>query len=79
MERLAQLLDHLDDLVAVFGLAAENVRRISLGLVYALLALLLQIGGVLFALAHPPLALATAMLMFVVLLYRTVTSPLEIA
>ena len=38
------------------------------------------IGGVALALVHPPLALATAILLFVSLLYHTVTAPpLEIS
>ena len=48
----------------------------------ALMVLAMQIGGILLALAQPPLALAFALLLFVSLLYRTVTAahgPLEIA
>jgi len=80
MERLAQLLDDIDDLIAMIGLLGERIRKLAFSLVLSSVALAVQIGGVLLALAHPPLALATALLLFVSLLYRAVTSPrLEIA
>ncbi|MDH3339514.1 MAG: hypothetical protein OER22_10305 [Gammaproteobacteria bacterium] len=80
MERFAQLLDDLDDLIAMVGLLGERIRNFTFSLVLGSIALAVQIGGVLLALAHPPLALATALLLFVSLLYRAVTSPrLEIA
>ena len=79
MECLIQWIDDLDDLVGVFGLARERIRSFVLAFVFAAASLTLQIGGVLLALSHPPLALATAILMFVTLLYRSVTTPLEIA
>jgi len=79
MERLAQLLDDLDDVVGAIGLAAERIRSLLVALVFATVSLTVQIGGVLLALSHPPLALAAAILMFVTLLYRSVTTPLEIA
>jgi len=80
MERLAQLLDDLDDLIAMIGLLGETIRNLALSIVLSSLALVVQIGVVLLALAHPPLALATALLLFVSLLYHAVTSPrLEIA
>ena len=82
MERLAQLLDDLDDLVSTLLLLGERIRRYLLAAAASLLVLAIQIGGVLLALAQPPLALAFALLLFVSLLYRTVTAahgPLEIA
>ena len=82
MERLAQLLDDLDDLVSTILLLSERIRRYFLTAVMALLGLAIQIGGILLALSQPPLALATALLLFVSLFYRTVTAahePLEIA
>jgi len=80
MERLAQMLDDLDDLVSMVGLAGERIRNAILSLMLTCTALAGQIGGVLLALIHPPLALAMALLLFVSLLYRLVTSPrLEIA
>jgi len=82
MERLAQLLDDLDDLVSTILLLSERIRRYFLTAVMALLGLAIQIGGILLALSQPPLALATALLLFVSLFYRAVTAahePLEIA
>lgn len=80
MERLIQLLDDLDDLIAMVGLVGERIRRIIYSVMVTSMAVAVQIGGVLLALRHPPLALAMAILMFVSLLYRSVTSPrLEIA
>ena len=75
MERIAQLLDDLDDLVAATGLIGERIRRFVQLLLSACLGLGLQIGGILLGLTHPPLALAAAILMFVTLLYRSVTAP----
>ena len=75
MERLAQLLDDLDDLVSMIGLVSERIRKFCLAVIAACMTIALQAGGILLALAHPPLALATAILLFVTLLYHTVTSP----
>ena len=75
MERLAQFLDDLDDLIAAVGLLAEAIRCHLLSLLYALMFLAMPAGGIVVGLLHPPLALAIAMLLFVVLLYHTVTSP----
>ena len=81
MERLIQWLDDLDDLVYMVGLVGERFRRGLRSLLMAGFLLTMQIGGVLLALRHPPLAMATAMLLFVSLLYHSATSshqPLEI-
>jgi hypothetical protein len=62
MERIVQLLDDLDGLIATSATVA------------------IQVGGILLARAHPPLAMALALILFVSLLYHFVTSPrLEIA
>ena len=80
MERLAQLLDDLDDLFAMVGLISERIRNAALKILTTFVGLLLTLGGVLLALSHPPIALATAIMLFVTLLYRAVTTPrLEIA
>lgn len=80
MERLAQILDDLDDLYFMVGLTGEKIRNVSMALLFSVLAAVLMSGGILLALAHPPIALATAIILFVSLLYHTVTSPrLEIA
>jgi hypothetical protein len=75
MERIAQFLDDLDDLVAAIGLVSERIRHFVQLLLSACLGIALQVGGVMLALSHPPLALAAALLMFVTLLYRAVTAP----
>jgi hypothetical protein len=80
MERLVQLLDDLDDLFSMVGLVSERVRRAFLSFVLTGILFTVQIGGVFLALIHPPLALATVIILFVTLLYRSVTSPrLELA
>ena len=79
MERIIQWLDDMDDLVGVIGLAGERIRRLCVATGLTIAAFLLQLGGILLALSHPPLALATVIIMFVTLLYRSVTNPLEIA
>jgi hypothetical protein len=75
MEFLLQYLDDLDDLYGVFGLVWERLRRTiiktaSLGMLFAVAA-----GGVGLALLHPPIAMATSTMLFVILLYRSVTVP----
>ena len=75
MERLVQWLDDLDDLVHMVGLAGERLRRGLRSLLMSGFVLTIQIGGVLLALQHPPLAMAMAMLLFVSLFYHSVTSP----
>ena len=75
MERLAQLLDDLDDLISMIGLVSERIRKFMLTVVVTFTTVALQVAGVLLALAHPPIALATAILLFVSLLYHKVTSP----
>jgi hypothetical protein len=80
MERLIQMLDDLDDLISMVGLVRERIRKTLLSLVLACAGLTVQVGGVLLALIQPRLALAVALLMFVSLLYHSVTSTrLEIA
>jgi hypothetical protein len=75
VERLAQLLDDLDDLICMVGLVSERIRNYALTFLLSCAILLLQAGGIVLALRHPPLALATAILLFISLLYRSVTSP----
>jgi len=75
MERLLQYLDDLDDLYGMVGLVVERLRRFA----YALLSYCLLLGGAVagmwLALVHPPLGLATSTVLFVTLLYRSVTGP----
>ena len=75
MERILQWLDDLDDLFGAVGLLAERVRHpaVTLARLFALLSVALC--GVFAGLTEPPLGLAVAMLLFVFLLYRSVTQP----
>ena len=75
MECLLQYLDDLDDLVGVVGLVWERLRRALLNLLAATMTTLVAFAGVWLALLHPPIALATSTMLFVILLYRTVTAP----
>ncbi len=69
-----QVLDELDDLIGVIGLMAERIRNIVIALAAVGIALAIEFGGILLAFRHPPLALGAAMLLFVILLYRSVTA-----
>ena len=75
MERLLQYLDSLDDLYGVAGLVWENLRRALLLLAATVMVLAATATGIWLALLHPPLAAATSTVLFVILLYRSVTSP----
>ena len=69
-----QWLDDLDDLVAAIGLIGERIRSLLIALSLLAVSLSLPAAGVLLALAHPPLALASATMLLVMMLYRTVTA-----
>lgn len=73
MECFLQYLDDLDDLYGAAGLVWEHLRRTILTLVSLTMILGVAASGVLLALAHPPIALATSTLLIVTLLYRSVT------
>lgn len=75
MECLLQYLDNLDDLYGALGLLWERVRGVLLGVVRLTALLAASVGGIGLALLHAQIALATSTVLFVVLLYRTVTSP----
>ena len=75
MECLLQYLDDLDDLFGAFGLVWEKLRRVLIRLLATSLLLGVASLAMWLALLHPPLALATSTVLFVVLLYRSVTSP----
>jgi len=75
VERLIQYMDDIDDLVGAFGLVYERFRRLALKLLSLLIGALIVGSGIWLALVHPPIALATSILLFVTLLYRSVTSP----
>lgn len=75
MERLLQYLDDLDDLYGMVGLIIERLRRFTLVLFSCLTVGAGALAGVWLATLHAPIALATSILLFVMLLYRSVTSP----
>ena len=77
MERFVQYLDDLDDLFGAIGLLAERLRKLALLTALTIILASAAGGSVLLALAEPPLALALAILLFVTLLYRSVTEPGE--
>ena len=75
MERILQYLDDVDDLCGMAGLIVERLRRLTYSLFSCLLILTGATAGVWLALVHQPMALATSTLLFVTLLYRSVTTP----
>lgn len=75
MEIFAQWLDDLDDLIYSLRLKGERVREILLTFLTAFAGTSLTIAGIVLALTHRPLAMAVALLLFVTMLYRVVTSP----
>ena len=74
MECLLQYLDDIDDLVGMVGLAMERARRWLIAVCFWLALGAGAAAGILLALIHPPIALATSTLLFVTLLYRSATS-----
>lgn len=75
MECLLQTLDDLDDLYGAVGLVWERLRRGLLKLLVVIMVTAVAGAGMWLALLHPPIALATSTILFVILLYRTVTVP----
>ena len=75
MEFLLQNLDDLDDLYGAAGLVWERLRRILLRLFSIAMISGVAAAGIGLALLHPPIALATSTMLFVILLYRSVTVP----
>ncbi len=75
MEFLLQYLDDLDDLYGAFGLVWERLRRTIILLATLAMLSAVAAAGIWLALAHPPIAMATSTMLFVILLYRSVTVP----
>ena len=75
MERLLQYLDDLDDLCGVLGLVYERLRTVLQALAALFLVAAVACAAIVLAMTHLPIALATFTLMFVLLLYRAVTTP----
>ena len=72
MERIVQYLDDLEDLYYAFALKWERIRRALRFALFVALSLSFQILGIFLALSIPALAVATASLLLVGLLYRSV-------
>jgi hypothetical protein len=75
MERILQYFDDLDDAFGMVGLIAERLRRLIFGLCLYLTLCIAAMTSIGLAALHPPIALATSILLFVLLLYRSATSP----
>ena len=75
MEFLLQDLDDLDDLNGAFCLVWEKVRRFLFRVVSTAMIWAVAAAAIGLALLHPPIALATSTMLFVILLYRSVTGP----
>jgi len=74
MERMLQYLDDIDDLFGAVGLVYERLRSLFLKLVSLLASLSMVALSVVLALESPTLALATGLLLSLVLLYRIVSA-----
>jgi hypothetical protein len=74
MERFMQYWDDLDDLLGMIGLVSERIRNMLFISALLLTAVVVQIGAVLLALRHPPLASAAAAMLAFILLYHFATS-----
>ena len=79
MERFLQYLDDLDDLVGAVWLISERLRNVVWLVVFLSLGAVAGYASVTLALSEPPLALAIAVSLFVILLYRSVTGPVSVA
>lgn len=75
MEIVIQWLDDLDDLVATIGLIRERIRNFFIKTTLLGISVSVPAAGIVLALRHPPLALASAIILFVILIYRSVTEP----
>jgi len=75
MEIVVQWLDDLDDLVAAISLIRERILGFLIATTLLSISILVPAAGIVLALRHPPLALASAIILFVFLLYRSVTEP----
>lgn len=72
MERIVQYLDNLEDLFYAFALKWERIRRTLRFALFIATSVSFQLLGVFLALSIPALAVATASLLLVGLLYGSV-------
>jgi len=78
VERLLQCLDDVDDLVGLVGLLYERIRIVCLAMATLAGLLFVLAAAIWIALIHPPTALAIGTVLFVTLLYRSVTAPVSL-
>lgn len=76
MECFVQYLDDLEDLYYAVALIWERIRTRVRFAVFVIASLALQVFGVFIALNSPPIAVAIASLLLVVLLYRGAVAPI---
>ena len=74
MERLAQYLDDVDDLLGIVALCSEHIRRLVLRLVRAVVFGTAIYGGVQIARIYPPAAGAVATVLLILLVYRSLVA-----
>jgi len=72
MERLAQYLDNLEDLIFAFALKVERIRQVAYFCAFMVVSVSLQAAGVIVALKDPPLALGIVALLVVGALFWSV-------
>ena len=77
VERILQWFDELDDLFGTIGLLVERMRRLVIALARLFIVLAMAVCGVIAAFTEPPLGSAIGILLFVFVLYRSVTQPVE--
>ena len=70
MELIVQYLDDLEDLIYAFALKWERIRRVLRFAIFITASVSMQFLGVFLALSIPAIAVATASLLLVGLLYR---------
>lgn len=75
MECLLQYLDDIDDFVGAIGLLHEGMRRLVAAFASVLVFVAAIVSGVALALTHPPIALGISVLLFLRLMYSSVTAP----
>lgn len=74
MECLMQYLDDLEDFIYAVVLAAGRIIRAAGALLGLVMSIATPVGIVLLGLARPPLGLAAATMLSVVMLYRAVVN-----
>ena len=76
MECFVQYLDDLEDLYYAAALIWERIRTRVRFAIFVAVSLAFQVFGIFIALNSPPIAVAIASFLLVVLLYRGAVSPI---